>query len=318
MGPGQHRAFTLVELLVVIAIIGILVALLLPAVQSARESARRASCTNNLRQVGLAVHNFVDAKGILPPGYEFRIESDRSIGNRGSVVNGFFTLILPHLEERAAVAEYDYAQGYDHAVNQPVVNLPIAIYQCPSAPGPREMKIMNNLAIFTLGMPDQGHTGKATDYFGIRVLVDSKTKRRNGVFRAVHPPLAVFLENEQPLRLAQITDGTSHTLLVVEAAGRPERYANGAPLGVQNYYAGTWAGINGEMFYAIDPRVTIAPSAGNCFLNCNNFYTPYSFHSGGVNVGMCDGSVRFLPDETDFATWWGLAQPDDGQILASP
>lgn len=210
--------FTLVELLVVIAIIGILVALLLPAVQAAREAARRASCLNNLRQVGLAVHGFINSRQAFPPGYEFKIESDPSIGNRGTVVNGFFTLILPYLEQRALEASYDYRQGYDHETNQPAINTPVAIYQCPSTPGDRKMKVINNLAFYSLGTPDQGRTGQATDYFGIRVVLDSQSVRGKGVFRAVFPPIPSF-EQEEPLRISQIKDGLFNTILLVEQGG---------------------------------------------------------------------------------------------------
>ena len=313
----QFRAFTLVELLVVIAIIGVLVALLLPAVQAAREAARRASCLNNLRLIGLAVHNYVGANAALPAGYEFHIETDRSIGNRGGVINGFFTLILPHLEQGTVEETYDYKQGYDHAVNQPTVNSQIPLYQCPSTPGDRTTKIRNNFAIYTLGNPDQGHTGQATDYFGIRVVIDKNTDRTAGVLRAVLPPGGMF-EQYKPLKLSEITDGTSHTILLVEVAGRPERYANGESLGVQDYYAGTWAGVNGEMLYSIDSKLTIAPTVGDCFLNCNNFYTPYSFHPGGLDMVMCDGSTHFLANEIEFDIWRNLAQPDDGEILQQP
>jgi prepilin-type N-terminal cleavage/methylation domain-containing protein/prepilin-type processing-associated H-X9-DG protein len=313
----QVRAFTLVELLVVIAIIGALIALLLPAVQAAREAARRAHCFNNLRQIGLAVHSYVGSKTAFPAGYEFKIETDRTIGNNGVVINGFFTLILPFLEQQVLEDAYDYQQGYDHAVNQPAVNTRIALYQCPSSPGPRKMKIVNNFAFYTLGKIDQGHTGEATDYFGVRVLVDKNTERTKGVFRAILPTGGGF-EQDKPLKYNEITDGTSRTLLLEEEAGRPERYALGQSLGVQDYYAGTWAGVNGEMVYAIDPQVTIAPTVGDCFINCNNFYTPYSFHAGGVNISLCDGSTRLMSDEIDFDIWRRLVQPDDGELGSSP
>lgn len=309
--------FTLVELLVVIAIIGMLVALLLPAVQAAREAARRTSCQNNLRQIGLAVHNYVDSKSVMPAGYEFKIEADKSVGNNGTVINGFFTLILPFLEQKVVEDIYDYKQGYDHAVNQPAVNTIVPLYQCPSTPGNRSMKITNSLAFYSLGIPDQGHTGQATDYFGIRVVIDGKTDRFSGVFRAIYPPFPIF-EQEKPLKLSEIVDGTSRTTLLVEVAGRPERFANNTALGVQDYYAGTWAGVNGEMLYSIDPNVTMAPTAGECFIACNNFYTPYSFHDGGVDLAMCDGSTHFLSADIDFDTWRNLAQPDDGQIVNMP
>lgn len=298
-----------------IAIIGILIALLLPAISAAREASRRASCLNNLRQVGLGVHSFINAKEMFPPGYEFQIVSDFSAGNHGSVVNGFFTLILPHLEQVALEDGYDYEQGYDHEKNQPVVNVPVAIYQCPSTPGDRSMKIVNNLAFYSLGIPDQGRTGQATDYMGIRVIIDKESQRGKGVFRAVFPAITGF-EHEEPLRISQVTDGMSHTVLLMEEAGRPMRYVSGGKeLGKQLYYAGTWAGVNGEMIYSIDPKVHIAPTAGDCFINCNNFYTPYSFHPDGFVVCMCDGSAKMLSNRIDYWAWWCLVQPDDGQVI---
>ncbi|MBX3413571.1 MAG: DUF1559 domain-containing protein [Pirellulales bacterium] len=311
---APRRALTLVELLVVVAIIGILMALLLPAVQAAREAARRMSCLNNMRQIGLGVHNFVDSRSRFPAGYEFKIMDDQTIGNRGSVVNGFFTLILPYLEQSAIEGIYDYEQGYDHLVNQPLVNLPVSIYQCPSTPGDRSMKIINNLSFYSLGTPDLGRMGQATDYFGIRVVMDRDQTRRKGVFRAVFPQISGF-EREEPLKLSQVTDGLSNTILLVEEAGRPERYAGKQAIGKQNYYAGTWAGVNGEMLYSIDPHVQTAPAAGDCFINGNNFYTPYSFHPGGVVICLCDGSARFLPETIEFSTWWDLAAPDDGHMI---
>ena len=301
---------TLVELLVVIAIIGVLVALLLPAIQAARESARRSSCLNNMRQIGLAVHNYVGSKRALPPGYEFKIVPDTSIGNHGAVVNGFFTLILPFLEEGAVHARYDYSQGYDHLINQPTVNTPIPLYQCPSTPGTRQMKIVNNLAVYAIGKPDQGYTGQATDYFGIRVVIDKETKRFKGAFRAIFPPSPMF-EQEQPLKLSQITDGTSRTILIVEAGGRPERYANGRPLGAQNYYAGTWAGVNGEMFYSIDPNVTTMALG---MLNPNTYVpmataplNPNLWNTAmmPMNPGMYTGWANTMVSPQSYGPTWG-------------
>ncbi|MEO0531412.1 MAG: DUF1559 domain-containing protein [Planctomycetota bacterium] len=309
----MRRGFTLVELLVVIAIIGVLVALLLPAVQAAREAARRTNCTNNLRQVGLAVMNYAEARDALPAGYEFEIVGDTTRGNHGAVINGFLALILPYAEEASLLATYDFEQGYDHAVNQPAVNTSVAIYQCPSTPGERSMDLLNELALFAGGTPDQGHTGQATDYFGIRNAHNALGDRVDGVFRAVWPD-NLSGDSDRPLRLAQITDGTSKTLMLVEMSGRPERYVQGRSLGVQAYYAGAWAGINGEMLYSIDPSVETAPARGDCFINCNSFYTPYSFHPGGFNAMLCDGSVHFLADDLVFANWWGLVQPNDGGL----
>ncbi|MCP4194834.1 MAG: DUF1559 domain-containing protein [Planctomycetaceae bacterium] len=304
-------AFTLVELLVVIAIIGILVLLLLPAVNSAREAARRTSCLNNMRQIGIGTQNYGSMNDRLPPGYDYKIVRDKSKGNNGAVINGFLTLILPFLEEQTLEDRYVYEQGFDHKVNQPAVNASVPSYSCPSTPGERTMEINNQLALFAGGTPKQGHTGRATDYFGIRTVQNVNGDRRPGVFRA-SLPREMGGKQEKPFRLNQIKDGMSKTILMVEMAGRPRRYVQNQDLGKQDYYAGTWAGINGEMLYSIDPEVTTSPSPGNCFINCNSFYTPFSFHRGGINLVMCDGSSRFLPEDVDFDVWWRLVQPRDG------
>ncbi|MEM9658278.1 MAG: DUF1559 domain-containing protein, partial [Planctomycetota bacterium] len=162
---SPNAGFTLVEILVVIAIIGVLVALLLPAVQSAREAARRTQCVNNLRQSGLATMNYHDVHRRYPPGRE----SPVSLASRGPmVVNGFLTLILPFHEQGVLESAYDYEKGFDDLANEVVGNAHIDVYRCPSAPDGREMDT-HNLFRFS------GQTGaraQPTDYFGIRAIKD--------------------------------------------------------------------------------------------------------------------------------------------------
>lgn len=343
--PAQRRqpaAFTLVELLVVVAIIGILVALLLPAVQAARESARRLSCANNLRQIGLATLNYADINGTFPPGYRVERVTDGS-GVNGIVVNGFLTWILPFCEEANVESLYDYEQGYDHEINQPAVNTRVGLYQCPSTPDPnREVSLVNG---FALGGGNPDHTGQTTDYFGIRNAIEGSSNvigteaelanappgltlfagpasdRIRGAFRAeIDSFFGQQSPPEFPLRPEQITDGTSKTLLLVEIAGRPNRFASDSQQSPLPYYAGAWAGINGEMIYEIDTEAAIrnrAPTSGNCFLNCHNFYTPYSFHPGGLHVMLCDGSVHYLADDVEFIAWLALVDPEDGNLVVN-
>lgn len=344
--PARHHnsaAFTLVELLVVVAIIGILVAMLLPAVQAARESARRMACANNLRQVGLATLNYADTNRTFPPGYRVERVTDGR-GTNGVVVNGFLTLILPFCEESTVENLYDYEQGFDHEVNQPAVNTRISLYQCPSTPDPnREVSLVNGFA-FGGGNPD--HTGQTTDYFGIRNVIEGASNligteaelsgapagltlfagpasdRIRGAFRAeIDKFFGQQSPPEFPLKPQQITDGTSKTLLLVEIAGRPSRYAADSSQSPLPYYAGAWAGINGEMVYEIDTEAAIknqAPTAGECFLNCHNFYTPYSFHPGGLHAMFCDGSVHYLADDMEFVSWLALVDPKDGNTVPTP
>src|SRR5215208_5873744 len=125
----KQKGFTLVELLVVIAIIGILVALLLPAIQAAREAARRSQCQNNMKQLGLAVLNFESGKKVLP-------SSKRPLGTTTAPRIAGLTLLLPYFEEGAKLSQFDLSQNWSKAINFPIVSSPIATLLCPTDPAP--------------------------------------------------------------------------------------------------------------------------------------------------------------------------------------
>ncbi|MEM8493890.1 MAG: DUF1559 domain-containing protein [Planctomycetota bacterium] len=349
----RASGFTLVELLVVIAIIGILVALLLPAVQSAREAGRRTSCKNKLRQCGLASLNYADTNGTLPPGFTYEQTTEPGRGNNGIIVNGYFILILPFMEGQILADNYDYSQGYDFLGNQPVVRLPLEAVQCPSTPtGERLIDLRNDLQPFSENL--RSFQGQPTDYVGIRSFIESNAteqdlirnaataglsdeglpqfiavvpNRVRGILRSVWPPGQEQNEDkpERPLRLSQITDGTSKTILLIEMAGRPERHANGRQYERLDYYSGPWAGPNGETFYELDVESSlglktgdVAPRGAGCYVNCHSYYTSYSFHPGGVHALHADGSVQFVLDDIDKWTFIALVVPDDGYVIPEP
>lgn len=315
----NHTGFTLVELLVVIGIIGILIALLLPAVQAAREAARRTECSNNLTQIGLAMANYEVTHGVYAPS---RIIFSPPGGGRRAV-NGLLTLILPFIEQTNLANVYDYGVGFDHAINQTAVNAPISVYQCPSTPSGRKMETYNRFERGAENIP--GHTAQATDYmhprvimncegsaFGVGVLEDGG---RFGPARATRP--------------RDILDGLSNTCFMLESAGHPVNYIlhqpNGNPPDYFNWY-GEWPDTVG-LFVVPYTQDGIIPSfvhpaagggetaRGTCLMNCNNNQAPYSFHPNGINVNLCDGSVRYLSESIDAETFWSLCCRDDGNVL---
>lgn len=301
--PIRIRGFTLVELLVVIAIIGILVGLLLPAVQSAREAARRTACSNNLRQISLATINYESGRKRLPAGWEIK---PPTVMGSPAIINGLLTEILPFLEQTNLEDLYDYKKGYLHPDNQEAVNTKVSIFKCPSGP---ESKPTSIAGFF--GAPT-GMTAETTDYFGIRDIHDSSYNRMKGVFTDV------WFGQGRPKRLANIKDGTSNTIAFVEKAGLPELYANGRLVDEDTYYFyASWAGPSGIQVYSVvkDSNPTSPFPSGTEFLNARNNHTPYSFHPGGLNIGLLDGSVQFLNDNVEFETWSRLIQPRDGKVV---
>jgi len=311
--------FTLVELLAVIAIIGILVALLLPAVQAARESARRTNCLSNLRQSGLATLQYHDANGQFPPGRE----SPVSLVSRGpGVVNGFLTLILPYHEQGVLEKAYDYDLGFDDPANEPVANAFVEVYRCPSAPGSRKMPAVNQFRFVPTGTLAQ-----PTDYFGIRGIKDPSGDNlirfktdASGDEKRVENGL---LSDEVVVRMRHVTDGLSKTIALFELAGRPfhrirgrvdvlRDQAVGPDRGFLIY--GPWAGmvaLNVHGYDRSDPKT----SPGDCYINCNNEFGASSYHPGVVNVMLADGSAKPIRESIDPMTWVNLGRRSDGVVL---
>jgi prepilin-type N-terminal cleavage/methylation domain-containing protein len=153
----KPRAFTLVELLVVIAIIGILVSLLLPAIQAARESARRMQCGNNLKQLGLAMHNYADIYGsAFPQGRISKLPWPPAVP--AGPHYGWGISLLPHLEQNALYENFDQNANFYDPVNQPVVKTPFAVFQCPSTPGFPLARVLGTVPVLgLLGVPQPRH-----------------------------------------------------------------------------------------------------------------------------------------------------------------
>lgn len=296
-----RRAFTLIELLVVIAVIGVLVALLLPAVQAAREAGRRISCTNNLKQVGLAVQMFHDAKKTLPP--------PKVLGGPGgmSVVSGTpstpapadkfsergstLVLLLPYLEQGNKFAQYDVTANINAGKNHEITGSPIDVYLCPSMALPRsvpEVGCGETLA------PGSYLISASTDYGGAynRQVGDPAL---DGAF--TDPPKS----GDYHLGMGNITDGTSNTILVGEVNYGHANYLwsdcgqNGQP----RWGDHTWA--QGYWFYAWGHMSASVPELYNNtsqYIHPESSRTYRSDHPGGVQFVFLDGSVRFVSGNT--------------------
>jgi prepilin-type N-terminal cleavage/methylation domain-containing protein len=279
---SRHSAFTLVELLVVIAIIGILLALLVPAVQAAREAARRASCQNNLRQLGLALHTYHDTYGTLPPR---RIVQPP---------HSWLTLILPHIEQGPLHSAYRFNVPWNDPLNQPMIATSLKVLLCPSAPG----------GVRRIDQVSPTISAAVTDYAAATAMVVI-AYNANGLT----PPgdLRGILAGNIGTRLAEITDGTTNTVMVIEDSGRPNYWVRGPRPGPTTSIVGCgnanvsggrvtgsgWADPASDLpvhSFAIDGLTCPGP----CVINCTNNNEPFSFHPGGLLAIYGDGSVRFL------------------------
>ena len=291
-------AFTLVELLVVIAIIGVLVALLLPAVQAAREAACRTSCTNNMKQLGLATMNFEMSFGYLPPE-----RTNGSAGPSGPPPNNFkhsfFAWILPYIEQGNVAAGYSFQDHWysnrkptPFAPNVKVVETTIETYLCPSVAA-------HDLPATT----DYGICARIDDSQSSDIanrLIDSgRIQQRNGEAWSGMLDSFTYSPNSadkvfKRTYLREVTDGTSNTLMVVEAGGRPIIFVNGQV--VRNSEAGARWGDDQTGFW-------LDGADGDCgeneLMNCTNADEIYSFHAGGGNFTFGDASVHFLTEEID-------------------
>ncbi len=289
-----RKGFTLVELLVVIAIIGVLVALLLPAVQAAREAARRMSCANNLKQIGLGLHNYLDAKKRFPPS------RTRTGSGSSRVTHGWNILLMPFMEQSAIEDNYDYSVNWHHTNNEVVCQSKVETLICPSSPNGGVL--LDNV--------EGGTKSRASDYVALAGYYDPvqiSPASANGM---------LHINNGHP---RDVTDGLSNTFCVSELSGRPDFYAAGKRVGP--WPAGfTWAAEWGS--WASPQRVFYVGwthdglnNRGPCAMNCSNIEGIYSFHPGGANVLLGDGSTHFLAETMPVTIAYRMIDPADGNVV---
>ena len=309
MSPTAARGFTLVELLVVIAIIGILIALLLPAVQSAREAARRAQCANHLKQIGLAIHNFHTAQGGLPPS--------RMPYNHGS----WAVALLPYLEQKALYDSWGELGYYD--LPDDIAQTQVAGFYCPSRRGPGQLsKSGDSMEGNSSAVHKQGALGDYAanigDHANARVdwaLRGATDKEPNGPFQHGGPFAAdgmpytggLFKRLELPVRFANIRDGLSNTIFIGERHVPPDLFGELAGYDTSIYNADrllSCCGRYGGPGYGLarsandDPRAVFG-----------------SYHPGVCQFVMGDGSVCSLNVSMSETTLGYLCVINDGQII---
>jgi len=316
----RRTAFTLVELLVVIAIIGVLVALLLPAVQAAREAARRKQCTNNMKQLGLAVLNYESAKNVLPPAHT-RTPDQHIIA-----------FLLPYFEQGALAAQWDLKKNWwdDNPASSPVTNAklaktPISTVQCPSAPAAGHIRQENGCDYTVCS---KYHEGNKYAKFILMNTTPPKIRDRGTLFtvdgwiedddgskspykgtfwmsmlgQALVGSTSAARPTSAPNRLKDVTDGTSNSFMLFEQAGVPDRYdENGVVQPINPATGKEWRAQSdgwADHETGFDWGQGLDPCGYKPF-NCHNGDEIYGFHQGSAMFTMGDGSTRTFQDTMD-------------------
>ncbi len=317
---SKSRAFTLVELLVVIAIIGVLVALLLPAVQAAREAARRVQCSNNLHQMGLAVQNYMSTKRELPMGYG-RVLEDTTDTRRSFVKPGLFSDILPYMEQQAAfnLQDRDFYNSSVTYFSDPARDHLIETYSCPSWPfdrvnstAPPNFEYRLGALVHYAGVAGAIRPGETTIQSGEGLIPDNGafTMQKAGPGK-FDPPIG------RARGIGEITDGQSNTLLIGEFVHVNCQFQQIVPEDVPGNVRPWYVGGFADVPYAMK----VVENAPNICVHRQNTPVPLnhlplgSYHPGVIQTAHIDGSVHVLSDDIDLVTYRALATCNGEEVV---
>lgn len=322
--PRNARSgFTLIELLVVIAIIGVLVALLLPAVQSAREAARRSQCNNNLKQMGIALHNYESTHGAFPPPKIYTHQPHELNDPEGHVINTTgFTMLLPFLEQEALFNAYNFHHASvrvqtsrsanvnlvgNPEVNTTVVSTLVSAYWCPSDEEP-EVHSTSSVGVYS-----HQHARRSNYLMCASRFNDDVNPATHGG-RPPRKERGAFY-SDLSTRISDFRDGASNTTMIGES--------------VQIRYDSNWGPFWGSGTHTSTHGIVYPPSSSSYPRQMPNAPVPgqntdltwawvmSSQHPGGLNMLFGDGSVRFIKDSINPATWWGLQTIAGGEVIGA-
>ncbi len=338
------RAFTLIELLVVIAIIAVLIALLLPAVQAAREAARRISCTSNMKQIGVALHNYVSAVGVFPPGYVSAIDKtvldacNQDAENKHGVDLGtgwaWGSMILPYMEQGPLYNSINFNLSVAYHENDTCSLTSLNVYLCPSDPGPSTIPVFADPpdpaqpgTYSASSVVDTLSRGNYVGMYGIGEIC-SQSGARDAMNNNGNGPLGthagMFYRNSR-VSFADVTDGTSNTIAVGERSHNLS-YVTWTARSIDGWVGKTsiaeggtdqfnpspeeaWTQILGPVGLEDGPRTINHPEA--------HVEDYWSRHPGGANFLFADGSVRFLKNSINPTPWRALATRNMGEVISS-
>lgn len=305
----KRSGFTLVELLVVIAIIGVVVGLLLPAVQSAREAARRLQCQNNMKQIGLGAHLYENTYGWFPNAVLQAHDAFQQVGN--------FVALLPFVEQSALSEQYHPSVKWNDPLNQATINAKVPLYHCPSAPELTWLAGLNAPSpANATGQMDVG------DYFPI-MTTNYPTPRYAEAILSIWNDAHTSASYTNRARISNVLDGLSNSLMYSEQAARSQTWKMGRMTSATNsgnaQHAG-WGSYSGaQPIRVFDGNGnSLAPGLENtaaCTINCSNNAGIYAFHTGGSNFALGDGSVRFITESISWLTLRAMISRSEHEIV---
>ena len=346
MKVRSQRGFTLIELLVVIAIIGVLVSLLLPAVQAAREAARRSQCVNNMKQIGLALHNYHSTNDCFPPGMTTGHARCNPGDRPGWSGWSAHAMLLPYLEQNAIYNSGNFEWAPDMCnstpgssdINSTINNTTVNTFLCPSDPNANRGNNRLNSYYASMGPDTRDHDVNSSGAFsrnnptGLRDFIDGSSNTIAFYESKAGKPQANRHNANTTLGVAD----TSPTARMDYAGNNPALILQLMQACVVNFRSNTnirddkgirWA--PGRKSYTVgntvatpnDQRmlggISCRIGCGGCSSDAANIVPPSSFHPGGVNAMMADGSVKFFKDSIQLQTWWAIGSKSGGEAVSS-